>query len=316
MIALLATLLVGAGIALAAWGVAISKDNRKAALQELLDLELQAPTKSAQELSGLMERAGAFTDRALGKTPIAERLRKTLIRAGSPKTAGEFGGKLAIIAVLASALTFLLSGSPLIALGPAILMPLIGFARLRKKAYKRVLKMETQLPEVLQLVAGSLDSGTSLLVALELAGEEGEEPLSMEIGRMVAECQVGRPLLEALDAMAERVGSKDVAWTAKAIRIQHQTGGKLADTLRILAEFMHARVEVRGEIRALSAEARISGKVLIAMPILISAFFYVARREYMAPMLETRMGHIMIGAGVAGLTIGHLWMKKMVKVEV
>ena len=116
--------------------------------------------------------------------------------------------------------------------------------------------------------------------------------------------------------MSERIGSRDIAWTVKAIRIQHQTGGKLADTLRVLADFMHARQDVRGEVRALSAEARVSGKMLIGLPIGIFALLVTTRYEYMEPLLTTAMGKMMLIATSVSLVIGHLWMKKLGKVEI
>lgn len=316
MMWMLSTLLVGAGIALCAYGVGLYRNSRNAALTELLELQIEEPDKSPQELSALMERAGAFTEKALDRTPIAEKFRKILVQVGSPLTAGEFGGMLMFGTLLSAILLLILTES---FVAPALVLvgiPMFTMARLKRKVRKRVLKLEAQLPEVLQLVAGSLDSGTSLLTAFELAAEEGDEPLASELGRVVGESAVGRPLIDALEAMANRVGSNDFAWTAKAIRIQNQTGGRLADTLKILAEFMQARVEVRGEIRALSAEARFSGLVLTAMPIVIGGLLFTIRREYVEPLLTKPAGNIMLGAAALGIFLGHVWMKKMGQVEV
>ncbi|HEX2052698.1 MAG TPA: type II secretion system F family protein [Actinomycetota bacterium] len=309
-------LLIGAGILLLSLGIARHLNQRHIALKGLLEQELDAPTKSPQDISDLMERAGAFAERALGQTPAVGRVRFKLIQAGSTIRAGEFGALLCAGTLVPAVILLLLTGSVLPALGALVVIPVAAISRLNAKARKRVTKLESQLPEALQLIAGSLDAGTSLLLGMELAGEEGDPPLATELARVVAESAVGRPLLEALEAMSQRIGSKDIAWTVKAIRIQHQTGGKLADTLRILAEFMHARQEVRGEVRALSAEARISGKILIAMPISIGAFLFATRRDYIDPLFTTFGGQMMLGAACLGLVIGHVWMKKLGKVEV
>ena len=244
------------------------------------------------------------------------KVRFRLIQSGSTLRSGEFGAMVAMGSLIIAALAYLLTDSIIAPLIGLVAVPMLALSRLKSKAAKRVEKLESQLPETLQLIAGSLDSGTSLLLGMELAGAEGESPLSDELARVVAESAVGRPLLEGLDAMSERIGSKDIAWTVKAIRIQHQTGGKLADTLRILADFMHTRQEVRGEVRALSAEARISGKILIVMPLSIAAFLYLVRREYIAPLFDTLPGNIMLGAASLGILLGHITMKKLAKVEV
>lgn len=316
MLQLLSILLIGGGIVLGAVGVSKGQEARTVALKELLDKELDKPTKSPQDISKLMEKAGAFADRAMGQSQAVGKVRFRLIQCGSTLQSGEFGAMVAMGSIVSAAILFFLLDSIWIALPALLVVPFLAMARLKSKAAKRVTKLENQLPEALQLIAGSLDSGTSLLLGMELAGAEGEAPLATEFSRVVAESAVGRPLIESLEAMSERIGSKDIAWTVKAIRIQQQTGGKLAETLRVLADFMHSRQEVRGEVRALSAEARISGKLLIFMPISIAIFLYLTRRDYIEPLFTTPLGKVMLGAAGVGLLFGHLWMKKLAKVEV
>lgn len=316
MIQLASIFLIGAGFIFCAIGISRSLTDRNAALKELLDAELDKPTRSPQDLSKLMEKAGVFADRAMGQSQAVGKVRFRLIQSASNLRAGEFGAMVAMGSLVTAALLYLFTGAIIAALIGLVVVPMLSLSRLKSKAAKRVAKLESQLPETLQLIAGSLDSGTSLLLGMELAGAEGESPLADELARVVAESAVGRPLLEGLEAMSERIGSKDISWTVKAIRIQHQTGGKLADTLRILADFMHTRQEVRGEVRALSAEARISGKILIMMPISITAFLFLTRREYIAPLFTTLPGNFMLGAASFGLLLGHITMKKLAKVEV
>lgn len=312
----LAAVFVGAGLLMVVFGIFQRSSGRREELRQLLEIELEEPTKSPEALSDLMEKAGAYAERAMGKTATAVSLRGRLTQAGSNLKAGEFIAIIALAAALVALLAGTLSNSFLIGLIMAALTPLVGMMYLKNKARKRLIMLEGQLPAVLQLLAGSLDSGSSLLLALELAAEEGDAPLATELSRVIVETRVGRPLLESLEAMAERIGSKDISWTVEAIRIQHQTGGKLADTLRILAEFMRARLEVRGEVRALSAEARISGKILIAMPIGIGMFLFFFRRGYLDPLLSTTIGQLMMGGAIIGMILGSLWMRKLVQVEV
>lgn len=314
--AFLAALLVGVGIMLLTGSVIAKGNERRRTLKRVLDLELEQPSKSPEALSEMMERAGAFAERTLGTTPTGGRLRSLLVQAGSSLNVGEFITLTGLFSLTMAGLALSLTRSGLVTLLVVAAAPLLAVSGLKAKHRKRLLKLETQLPGVLQLLAGSLDSGFSLLLAMELAGDEGDPPLSTELGRVVAESRVGRPLLEALEAMAERIGSKDILWTVEAIRIQHQTGGRLADTLRVLAEFMRTRIEVRGEIRALSAEARISGKILIGMPIGIGGFLFMTRREYVEPLFTTGIGRVMLGAAVMGIVLGHFSMRKLAQVEV
>lgn len=298
-------------------GIAQRSSGRREHLRQLLEVELEEPTRSPEALSDLMERAGAYAEKAMGKTSsTAVSLRGRLSQAGSNLKPGEFVAIVGIASVIMAVLGAVSGKSILVGLLMGVATPVVGIFYLKNRARKRLVLLETQLPSVLQMLAGSLDSGASLLLALELAGEEGDPPLATEINRVIAETRVGRPILESLEAMADRIGSKDVSWTVEAIRIQHQTGGRLADTLRVLADFMRARVEVRGEVRALSAEARISGKVLTGMPILIGAFLFFFNRSYLDPLLTTAFGWVMLGAAGVGLLLGTLWMRRMIQVEV
>ncbi|MEX2587082.1 MAG: type II secretion system F family protein [Actinomycetota bacterium] len=315
MIALAATF-VGLGIFIVAYGIFLRSKGRQNRLRELLEMELQEPTKSPEALSELMVRAGAYAERMIDKTASAGAIKSMLMQAGSQLKSGEFVTIVAFAAAIAGSVGWVLTSSALVGLLATLAAAPVGILWLKGRARKRLMQLESQLPAVLQLLAGSLDSGASLGLALELAADEGDPPLAVELSRVVAETRVGRPLLESLEAMAERIGSKDVAWTVEAIRIQHQTGGRLADTLRVLAEFMRARLEVRGEVRTLSAEARISAKVLTGMPIAIGLFLFFTRPGYLEPLLETGMGQVMLAMAAAGIVIGTLWMRKQVQVEV
>lgn len=312
----LAAILVGAGLLMVILGIAQRSSSRREHLRQLLEVELEEPTRSPEALSDLMERAGAYAEKAMGKTSTAISLRGRLTQAGSNLKAGEFVAIVALATVVMGLLGAVVVKSLLVGIILAAATPVVGIFYLKNRARKRLMLLENQLPAVLQMLAGSLDSGASLLLALELAGEEGDPPLATELNRVIAETRVGRPILESLEAMADRIGSRDLSWTVEAIRIQHQTGGRLADTLRILAEFMRARVEVRGEVRALSAEARISGKVLTGMPILIGLFLFLFNRSYLDPLLTTTFGWVMLGAAGVGIILGTLWMRRMIQVEV
>ncbi|GAC1372110.1 MAG: hypothetical protein NVSMB32_16010 [Actinomycetota bacterium] len=102
-------------------------------------------------------------------------------------------------------------------------------------------------------------------------------------------------------------------WTVEAIRIQYTSGGSLSETLRTLAEFMRARVEIRAEVRALSAEARLSGKVLTGLPIGVGGFLLLTKGDYMAPLFSTGLGRVMLGMATLGMVVGTLWMNRIIK---
>jgi tight adherence protein B len=316
MVPFIAALFVGVGMFAIVMGLAARARSRQDMLNSLLDAELAEPSGTPEALTELMGKAGVFAERMLGRTSAAGRLEQTLTRAGWSLRPGEFVAVTGASAFVAGAFGWLVSQHLLIGLLVAAVWAVAFASIVARKGHSRVRQIEEQLPTVLQLLSGSLDAGSSVLHAFELVVEEGDPPLSKEFARVVAETKVGRPLLESLEALAARIGSRDLDWTVEAIRIQHTTGGKLADTLRVLADFMRARLEVRGEVRALSAEARLSAKVLTLLPIVIGLFFFFFRRGYFEPLYTTGVGKGMLVAGVIGIVLGSVWMRRLVRVEV
>lgn len=314
--AIFAAILFAAGAIIASYGLAQRARSRAKTVRQLLEVELADPSASPEGLSELMEKAGAFAERALGRTSVGSRVRTLLSQAAWSLKPGEFAAILGAASLTGGVLMFSITRSLSVALATAVAVPAASALWLGRKARRRLGLIEQELPSTLQLLATSLDSGSSVLNAMRLVAEEGSPPLSTELSRVVAETAVGRSLIDGLEAMAERVGSRDLEWTVEAIRIQMQTGGKLADTLRVLADFMRGRQEVRGEVKALSAEARLSAKVLTALPLLLGAYLFLFRRSYLEPLFGSSVGKVMLMVAAAGILIGSFWMRRMVRIEV
>jgi tight adherence protein B len=312
VIVYLAALLVAVGILAVAWGLASGEKAGRQSLAQMLDLERVDPTQSPQTLVALMERAGALADRAFKGTATSTKLQASLASSGVKLRPGEFGVLSAGAGLLGALLS--LPFVPLV-ISVVILggLPLAIYYWMIRKGKKRRIALENQLPTVLQLLAGSLDSGASMLHAMEIVAQEGKGPLADEFARVVVETEVGRPMLDSLQAMADRCASQDLDWTVEAIRIQYTSGGSLSETLRTLAEFMRARVEIRGEVRALSAEARLSGKVLTGLPLLVGGFLMLFRPDYVAPLYQTGTGRMMLVGAGSGMLTGTLWMQRIIK---
>jgi tight adherence protein B len=312
VIVYLAAVLVAVGILAVAWGLASGEKAGRQSLAEMLDLERVDPTQSPQTLVALMERAGALADRAFKGTATSTKLQASLASSGVKLRPGEFGVLSAGAGLLGALLS--LPFVPLV-ISVVILggLPLAIYYWMIRKGKKRRIALENQLPTVLQLLAGSLDSGASMLHAMEIVAQEGNAPLADEFARVVVETEVGRPMLDSLQAMADRCASQDLDWTVEAIRIQYTSGGSLSETLRTLAEFMRARVEIRAEVRALSAEARLSGKVLTGLPLLVGGFLMLFRPDYVAPLYQTGTGRMMLVGAGSGMLTGTLWMQRIIK---
>jgi tight adherence protein B len=187
---------------------------------------------------------------------------------------------------------------------------------IRTRISRRASAFVDQLPDTLQLVAGSLRSGFSLNQALAGVVREGTEPTASEFARALAEVRLGSDLEDAIDGAADRMRCEDLRWVVMAVRISREVGGNLAEVLNNTVSTMRERAQLRGQVRALSAEGRVSAKVLIALPFLLVAFLLAFRPGYLDPLFNTAAGIAMLTAGSTLLLLGWFWLSRLVKIEV
>lgn len=173
-----------------------------------------------------------------------------------------------------------------------------------------------QLPDILQLIASSLQSGFSLLQALDAVVRETAQPAAGEFARALAEARLGADLADGLETTAERMDSDDLRWTVMAIRIQRGIGGNLAEVLTTTVSTIRERGYLRRQVHALSAEGRLSAYILIALPVVVGAFLFLTRPTYMRPLYTTHVGEFMFGGAIVLLVLGSVLMRQMIKIEV
>jgi tight adherence protein B len=180
-----------------------------------------------------------------------------------------------------------------------------------------------QLPDTITLIANALRAGSSFLQAIELVVRESRPPISTEFGRVIREVNLGLPFDQALENMVRRVRSDDLELMATAISIQHQVGGNLAEILDSIAFTIRERVRIKGEIRSLTAQQRLSGYVVGFLPIALAGFLFVAAPGFMAPMfskppevLGLPAGVVILITGGVMMFIGFMFIRKIVDIEV
>lgn len=218
-------------------------------------------------------------------------------------------------AVLVVLLT-LLTGSPLLGVPAGALASWLGMRLIVSvRIGRRRAAFAEQLPDMLQILAGSLQSGFSLPQALDAVVREDTQPAAGEFSRALAETRLGGELEAALERVADRMDSTDLRWSVMAIRIQRAVGGNLVEVLRNTVGLMRERSALRRHVRALSAEGRLSAYVLIALPIALGAWLFFSRDSYMRPLYTTPLGLAMTIGAVALMVLGTVWMRNVIKVE-
>lgn len=173
-----------------------------------------------------------------------------------------------------------------------------------------------QLPDTLQLIAGSLSVGHSLVQAMDAVVREELTPVSVEFNRALVETRLGVPPEDALEGIAKRMDSQDFAWIVMAIRIQREVGGNLAEVLTTVAGTIRERERLRRQVRGLSAEGRLSAWILGALPPAFGTYLVLVQPTYIKPLFTDPIGIIMLVVLIATMTAGVVWLSRIVKVEV
>jgi tight adherence protein B len=214
-------------------------------------------------------------------------------------------------------------GSPLALLIGAFIGFLLPRFWLNRRKGGRLNAFNKQLPDTITLIANALRAGSSFLQAIELVVRESRPPISTEFSRVIREVNLGLPFDQALENMVRRVRSDDLELMATAISIQHTVGGNLAEILDSIAYTIRERVRIKGEIRTLTAQQRLSGYVVGFLPIGLAGFIYLAAPKFFDPMfakppevLGLPAGVIIMFVGGFMMFLGFMFIRKIVDIEV
>ena len=293
----------------------------------LLLLVLLAPQRARAQLSAVSERLGVRKGRLSGiadrASLIAERglerrgrhggLNAALERAGIDLRPGEF-----VVLVVSAAITAFAVGMLLHGFLAGLLLTVVSLILVRLlvsfRTDRRQRRFADQLGETLQLMSGSLRAGYSLMQAVDAVAREADSPAAEEFGRLVVETRLGRDMSDAMRAMAGRVQCEDFDWVIQAIEIHREVGGDLAEVLDTVAETIRERNQIRRQVQALSAEGRLSAYVLLALPFGVGTFIYLTNPTYLAELTQGGLlGWGLLGIGALLMTVGVIWMRKLVR---
>ncbi|QDW30531.1 type II secretion system protein F [Arthrobacter sp. KBS0702] len=279
-------------------------------------LDRRRPVQAAPD-SSLSRFAGSAVNLAEGffaQRKVRLFNRDALEQAGLRMGQGDFYVLLAVGAFV-GALAGLVVGGPLLAILLVVLAPVAGHLVLTFLTGKRRAKFDDQLGDTLQLLSGGLRAGHSILRAIDAAGSESQSPTAEEMRRVITETSLGRDLLASLSDTADRMRSEDFVWIAQAIQINREVGGNLAEVLDQVNETIRERAEIKGHIKSLAAEGKFSAYILMAMPIGIVLMLMLVNPGYMNVMFTNPLGWAMIAASVILMTIGGLWMRKIIDLK-
>jgi tight adherence protein B len=260
---------------------------------------------------------GVFSNLAKGN--LSEALALQLERADLTISPGEYIAlRLGLAAVgFIGPMVFLGGVTGLVA---ALVAALVGYNApkfyLNQRRQSRIDKLNAQLPEALMMLSNSLKAGFGLLQALSTSIEQLSHPLSTEFARTIHEMNIGSNAEEALIGLSERSGSYDLDIVVTAILVQRTVGGNLGEILDTVGDTMRERIRIRGEIQTLTAQQKLTGLVIGALPIGVGVLFSVLSPGYIDPLFTTLMGKMMLGAAVTLEIVGLLVIRRVLNIEV
>lgn len=225
--------------------------------------------------------------------------------------------ELLLSAAIIAFLLTLTGQSLLISFVLSLLVTTLGFRQVIRTIQNRQRdQFREDLPDLLNILAGGLRAGLSLHQALEAYTNENTGEVATQMRRAISEISIGNPIDISLMGVAERMKSEDLKWTVTALTIQKSVGGSMATILETAYETVLGRAEINREIHTISAEGRLSGYVLMALPVGIFFFMLLTRREYVEIFWTDPIGLSLLVFVTLSIGLGWIWMRRVVEIRI
>ena len=221
-----------------------------------------------------------------------------------------------LIVLIVPVLIWLLTGKLVLAVIVtliALILPRFMYGLLKRR---RLDKLIEQLPDALNMMAGSLRSGASLAIALDLVASEAEVPLNQELSLLLREQKLGISMEDAMLGMSKRLRLEEIELFVSAVTISKSVGGNLAEVLERLAQTLRSKAVMEGKIKALTAQGKLQGIVVGMLPIFMAVVLNYLEPEAMAPMFSTWYGWVVVGVIAVLLIVGGIFIRKIVSIDV
>ncbi len=252
----------------------------------------------------------------VAKLSITPKVQALLDQAAVPVSAPKMLSNQAAIGVAVVFGAFALGHNPVVGIAIAAGVMLLPLAYLHRRRGSRMRRLTYQLPDVFEIMSQALRAGHSLASALQVVHEQLPDPIGTEFGRVFHEQNLGIKMEDALLAMANRVDSMDVRFFVTAVLIQRQTGGDLAEVLDNIGEVIRDRLELLGMVKALTAEGRMSGYVLFALPTVVFVAVMLLNPKYANELLDEPSGKILLMIAVGMQLMGLALIRWIINIKV
>ena len=302
----------------AASGYAVQRQEEKAALDRRLTSMAGVATTTVgtsvvkdRRLSGI-----AALNTVLAQVSLVGPLVKMIRQAGLKRRAGEVILYIPLLG-LAAFLFVVLLGLPsifgIIAAVVAGSLPLMVISRMRTR---RLALFSEQLPDALDLIRAALQAGHGFVSALQVVAQEFPDPIAWEFSEVAEEVRLGLPMRDALYHLMERVDDPNLPILVVGVLITQEVGGNLAEVLNNTTYTIRERFKLLREVRVMTAQGRLSGLVLTALPFLVGGALFLLNPLYFGVMLERPAGHMMLAYALLSILLGHVVIRRIIQIKV
>jgi tight adherence protein B len=255
-------------------------------------------------------------EKMLLKIPRIHQLDRVILQSGLKLSVAKFLG-LTLLATIAGAICASLLGLPIFAvITISVASCLVVFLYVQNAKHNRMIAIERQLPDSLDLMARAMKAGHAFPSALQMVGDEMPEPIASEFQIVFDEINYGIPTQEALTNLITRVPSTDLSYFVIAVLIQRETGGNLAELLGNISQLIRARLKLIGTVRVLSAEGRLSAWILTILPFALAFVLQMINPKFLSVLWTDDLGLKLVGGAACLMVFGIFAMWRITKIRV
>jgi tight adherence protein B len=255
-------------------------------------------------------------DRLVAKTMAGASLARLIEQSGTKTTPSAIVMMTLGAASVAALLAALFIHVPFAPIVAGAIGATIPYGWLRYKRSSRLKRFEEQFPEALDLLSRAIRAGHAFQTAMGMVGDDLSAPVGPEFKKTFDEQNFGLPLREALNQLAERTPLLDVRFFVTAVLIQRETGGNLSEILDNLAHVVRERFKIQRQVRVHTAHGRFTGYVLLGLPAALAIVLSFINPEHMQVLFREHLGQMMLLSAIVLQTIGFIWIRQVIKIEV
>jgi tight adherence protein B len=267
---------------------------------------------NTQLLKSVRTSKFGWFDDLLERSSLASKLERKILQSNAKATAGSVVLTSVGLGAAALLVTYIFLPVLLIAASVALGFCFLPFMVLSFRQSRRVNKFNAALPDAIDMMSRALRAGHSIVASIEMVAENSVDPVDSEFGEVFKQQNFGLPLRDALIQMLERVPSQDLRVLVTAILVQRDTGGNLVEILDRTVEVIRERLRIQGEIRINTAQGRMTGWILSALPIVMLVLINFVNPGYSRPLLDDPLGRKIMYVGFGLMVTGTLVIRQIV----